>query len=165
MPKHMHRWLGFLESARKDLEENKSRYFVSCFTMAWKVILIFGLMVANEFAFSGSEVTGMMFRNFTDGFHSEAVPVVRVKQGGQLLEASEKHLLTLITSLWPLIVLLVHVGVTYLCYAFAKFTCKVCIQGKCTLFIGYSMGCFLNYIIGFYWGLTHLGYLRTEFGP
>ena len=124
----MNRWLGFLESARKDLEENKTRYFVSCIIMAWKVLLIFALMLLNEFTYNGGEVTNMMFNNFTDGFDHATVPVIRDKVG-TLLD-SEKHLLYVENTWWPVILLFIHVGITYLCYAFGKFTCKVCIQGK-----------------------------------
>ena len=130
----MHRYLGFLEAARRDLEENKSRYFVSCFTMLWKALLIFGLMVLNEFSFNSHDVATMMFRNFTDAFHSPTVPVTRVKMDGIVME-SEHHLLYVDLALWPLFVLVGHIAVTYLCYAFGKFTCKVCIQGM-TEFLG-----------------------------
>ncbi|KAI2805290.1 Chitin synthase 2 [Blomia tropicalis] len=126
-PKRMHRWLAFLEDVRKDLEENKSRYFVSCFTMLWKVILIFGLMMINELTINEGETAKMMFTNFTDGFHSETVPVLRVKNDGQLLD-NDKHVLYVENTWWPLITLIIHIIVTYLGYAFAKFTCKVCIQ-------------------------------------
>lgn len=123
----MYRFLSFLESARKDLEENKSRYFVSCFIMLWKVLLIFGLMMLNELSTNGATVTRMMFTNFTDGFHSPTVPITRVKQDGMILD-NERHQLYVELTWWPLIILAIHIGITYLTYAFGKFTCKVCIQ-------------------------------------
>lgn len=130
VPKRRHRYFFYLEAARKDLtEKERSRYFVACFTMPWKILLIFGMMVLSELHVNSHEVTNLMFCNFTDAFHSPTVPVTRVKMDGIILD-TEHHLLYVNLALWPLFILVAHISITYLCYAFAKFTCKVCIQGK-----------------------------------
>lgn len=116
-----------LDSARENLI--KSRYFVCCIVLPWKIIAIFGFLYATEYQQNGIDDANMLFRNFTQSFNESTVPIIRNK-GDTYLLGTEKHLLFVRDTLWPLWFLLMHITANYVCYAFAKFTCKICIQGK-----------------------------------
>lgn len=130
IPGQIYRWLRFLETARTDLQ--KSRYFLQCFMSIWKILLVGGFMFINEYVTQGKEMPRMMFANFTDGFGARTIPVIRNKENyeNNMLLDGEKHNLYVEDTLVPVWILIVHICATYTCYAFAKFTCKVCIQSK-----------------------------------
>ncbi|OTF80945.1 hypothetical protein BLA29_012009, partial [Euroglyphus maynei] len=88
------------------------------------------MMILNEQFGNGSDMTKMMLKNFTDAFESDIVSVIRDKKNfdGHVLLDTDQHKLDAETALWPVWILLAQVSITYLAYAFAKFTCKVCFQ-------------------------------------
>lgn len=129
--------LGFLDRARKDLQS--SRYFLWLFISLWKVLILFCLMILMESIRHGNEVALMMFRNFTDGFQSDQIVLnlTRPKPDFDpfIVDVPEHHL-TADIPLIPLFVLLIHIGITYLCYSFGKYACKICIQSRCPFQLG-----------------------------
>lgn len=120
----------FLDRARKDLI--KSRYTVYTIMSVWKIAVILMVMLLNEYT-NGETVTKMMFQNFTSGFDAREISIIRDKRNfeSHMLLDNEKHQLYAEDTLIPLWILIAHISITYTCYAFAKFTCKVCFQGKC----------------------------------
>ncbi|XP_027196350.2 chitin synthase chs-2-like [Dermatophagoides pteronyssinus] len=128
VPDAMKKFSMFLSDAKSDL--TKSRYFVFAIISPWKILVIFALMILNEHYDNGSDMTSRMFKNFTDAFQSDIVSVIRDKKNfdGHVLLDTDQHELHVDTALWPVWILLAQVFITYLAYAFAKFTCKVCFQ-------------------------------------
>ncbi|KAH7637874.1 Chitin synthase 2 [Dermatophagoides farinae] len=128
VPDAMKKFSMFLSNAKNDL--TKSRYFVFAVISPWKILFIFALMIMNEHYGNGSDTTRMIFKNFTDSFQSDIVSIIRDKTnfGGHVILDTDQHELHVDTALWPVWILVAHVFITYLAYAFAKFTCKVCFQ-------------------------------------
>ena len=114
-----------LMAAKKDLIE--SRYFTFAIISIWKIIVVFSTMVSIIYLNDGSHALNITFTNFTDAFNSDTIEIIR---DFRHLESSddETRLMTIKDPLVPIWILLIQLSATYLCYAFAKFSCKIHIQ-------------------------------------
>lgn len=128
----MHRWFKFLDRSRKDLI--RSRYFLNMILSVWKISFVLLMMISNEYVSNGEGVSKMVFTNFSSSLNERQIPVIRDKRSfeSNIVLDSEKHSLYVEDTKIPIWILITHITITYVCYAFAKFTCKVCFQGEFT---------------------------------
>jgi chitin synthase len=128
-PSSENRFIKRLWIARQDLA--KSRYFTYIIISIWKIAVIFSLMVTIEYINDGTKAVESTFKNFSSGFRNHEIEIVRDKRNleYQATIEGETHKMTVGDPMIPLWVLLIHCSATYLCYAVAKFSCKICIQG------------------------------------
>ena len=135
-------WENFLEAssnnkimrkliqAKEDLETKNTRYLVYLFMSLWKIALLLGVMVLIFYITEGSKTVNAVFKNFTLGFSEHNITAVRSKEHLESSKQLEDDTFLFrahhSTTIW---ILIIHVAATYLCYATAKFACKICIQG------------------------------------
>ena len=87
-------------------------------------------MIAIIYFNDGSAAVHTFFDAFSNSFSSDSIKIVRDKQhldDTAILEG-ESHIMTIRDPLIPVWILLIQISVTYFCYAFAKFSCKIHIQ-------------------------------------
>lgn len=116
---------------------NKTRYFVYSFISIWKMIILFCSMLI--FLHVGGTNVWSLFSKFTEAFHTHPINVTQVHHTGighaaSLPDLPGTQLLQEIIEIrssasTPFYLLLLQVISTYLAYIFAKFACKICIQG------------------------------------
>ncbi len=128
-PSSENRLIKRLWMARQDLA--KSRYFTYIIISIWKIAVIFSLMITIEYINDGTRAVESTFKNFSTGFSNHKIVIVRDKRNleYQATIEGETHYMTVEDPMIPVWVLLIHISTTYLCYAVAKFSCKICIQG------------------------------------
>lgn len=87
-------------------------------------------MLTNEYFQNDQQIITDIFQNFTDNFSLHKIAVINDKRNysSHILLESDYHVMYIYSNLWPLWVLFIHVTISYLTYAFAKFTCKVYFQ-------------------------------------
>ena len=134
VPNQMCRFVSVLESARKDLQS--SRYFISLFIAPWKCILFFCLMILHEYIVYGSEATWSMFHKFFESFQTEKIKIVIANDFQEhhpnAIVDGGIHYLNKFNPMIPMYIMFAHMAINYLCYWFAKYACKICIQSKLT---------------------------------
>ena len=115
-----------LLAVKKDLSE--SRYFTFAFVSIIKISVILGFMLLIIYLRDGTDAVNKMFSDFVDGFTSDQLEVNRQKISDDELIEGDTDWMTVRTPLIPMWILLLQICVSYVCYAFAKFTCKIHIQ-------------------------------------
>ena len=108
--------------AKRDL--SKSRYFTYVFMSIWKMIVVFVLMILIIYLNDGTDAIKSTFTDFVDSFSKYTVKVI---EDADKVDATT-HTMTIHDPLIPVWILLIQISVTYICYAFAKFACKIHIQ-------------------------------------
>lgn len=112
---------------KRDLLEKNSRYVVYVAISIWKIILTLGSTVLFLYLTDGLDIVKNMFNHFSDSFNDHYISIVRDKTYTNGKIDDEKFLYSSYTS-GPIWIVVLHIVLTYTCYAFAKFACKVCIQ-------------------------------------
>jgi chitin synthase len=127
--------IGKLYKVKKDLQTKNKRMFIYLFVSGWKIILLmctlFIILSINESTHS----VHILFTKFGDAFRSHEITVV-AQNYSKFFEFStipsfteNFHLNSRVST--PILFLVLHIVLTYTCYAFVKFACKICIQGVC----------------------------------
>lgn len=132
--------INFINSAMKWLcRSNKAfvndRYFVYIFVSLWKCILFFISVLILFWA--REDRVEFLFNNFELAFSehyvnvTEILPLIGGMEGPNFEEAIQSGPGTqiLTNSMTPWYLLLINALTTYVCYAVAKFACKIQIQG------------------------------------
>lgn len=115
-----------------------SRYFVYSFVSVWKLLIMFGTMFG--FLRVTMDDVSLMFSKFFESFSQHSL---KVFQAGDALKVTDttippdfptprplaEDIGINSSALIPLYFLLIQVSAALLCYVFAKFSCKICIQG------------------------------------
>jgi len=133
VPKQMVSFLSILDQARKELQGNQrdgsSRYFLSLFISLWKMLVIFCFMLLQELSHNGGQSVLTLFSAFRESYIRDYFTIRPAN--ATLPDAAEEYQMHIDTVLIPLYVLLLHMGINYVCYAFGKYACKIHIQSKC----------------------------------
>lgn len=130
---------GFIrELGRIKERQKRSRYFTYAFISIWKIILFFCSTLL--FLHLNSINVGLLFSQFTNAFNGHPLNVTQIHHtlssggtevlpdipGAQLLQ---EHIEVRSHATTPLYVLFIQIISSYLAYIFAKFACKIVIQG------------------------------------
>jgi len=115
----------------------KHRYFTYAFVSAWKIVLFFSSTLL--FLHLNSTPVGSLFTHFTAAFTGHPLNITQIHNsltsgaeplpdlsGAQLLQ---EHIEVRSNGTTPIYVLLIQIAASYLAYIFAKFACKIVIQG------------------------------------
>ena len=127
-------YLGFIRNLgnmRKNLAA--SRYFTYVFISLWKMLVFFATMLFSIWIIGHN--VGNTFSKFTSSFGDHQINVTEIRPplqngpdipGGSFLEEviKEKSAAYIVRQ-----TLLIQILAAYVCYIFAKFACKICIQG------------------------------------
>lgn len=113
---------------------HRCRYFTYIFISCWKVLLIFATMVTSIYLVDGS--VAHIFTQFKTAFKQHKILIIRDRADLATLALTDNHVgiegewLELDSSpSTPIVVVIVQIVATWLCYVFSKFACKICIQG------------------------------------
>ncbi|CAH1104222.1 unnamed protein product [Psylliodes chrysocephalus] len=124
-------WIGKLAKDKKEFKNDF--YFMYAIITPIKCLIFFVTVLVITWTREG-DVT-FMFDRFWDAFndHSYNVtqiePIVGTSHVNYTDAVSSITSITMETSFWtPLLVFLLNIGTTYMCYAFSKFACKIMIQ-------------------------------------
>lgn len=124
-------WIGKLAKDKKEFKNDF--YFMYAIITPIKCLIFFVTVLVIIWTREG-DVT-FMFDRFWDAFndHSYNVtqiePIVGTSHVNYTDAVSSITSITMETSFWtPLLVFLLNIGTTYMCYAFSKFACKIMIQ-------------------------------------
>lgn len=104
---------------KKDFEKN--RYFTLLIVSTWKIIVLFGGMLLIFYITEGSPMVKNLFINFRDSFGNHTIQLKSDKNFEEDLMIDSLNL----TCIWMILAQIIS---SYLCYAFSKFACKICIQ-------------------------------------
>ncbi|CAG0919230.1 unnamed protein product [Notodromas monacha] len=113
----------------------KTRYFTYIFISLWKILFFFGSMLLLLYA--GSDDSPIfLFKSFKDSFSTHALNVTEVNGNLNSYGTPDIDVQPFVEPVsvnsWggtAAYVLLIQVLAAWLCYVFAKFACKICIQG------------------------------------
>lgn len=128
--------IGFikkLSSVKEDLR--KSRYFTYIFMSIWKILLILCAMFG--FLNITMESATLIFRGFSVSFRSHPIQVQQVRRTMLLADMPDiptaspldEQVSIPSIAMAPIHVALIQISAALVCYVFAKFSCKICIQG------------------------------------
>lgn len=122
-----------LSAIKEDLR--KSRYFAYIFVSIWKMLLI----MCSMFAFLNltMENAPLIFKGFALSFRSHPIQVQQVRRTMLLADLPDiptaspldEQVTIPSIALAPIHVALIQISAALVCYVFAKFACKICIQG------------------------------------
>ena len=111
---------------KRDFEKN--RYFTLFIISIWKITVSFGGMLLIFYIVEGSSMVKNLFMNFQDSFGNHTIELKSDKnhQGTLMIDSLNLQIDSFnLTCIWLIVTQIIS---SYLCYAFSKFACKICIQ-------------------------------------
>ncbi|PRD24049.1 UNVERIFIED_CONTAM: hypothetical protein NCL1_44804 [Trichonephila clavipes] len=122
-----------LSYVKEDLR--KSRYFSYVFISIWKMILIICAMFG--FLHLTMENATLIFKGFSVSFRSNPITVQQIRRTVLLANMPDiptaspldEQVFITSTAMAPIHVAMIQISAALICYVFAKFACKICIQG------------------------------------
>lgn len=121
-----------MASAKDDL--HRSRYFTFIFIAPWKILVFFLGLLLSRYMIDGS--IAFLFSQFKAAFSVHKILIARDRSDLTVLASHESHVG--IEAEWiemdsysstPMLVALIHIVTSWLCYVVGKFACKIMIQG------------------------------------
>ncbi|GFR07091.1 chitin synthase chs-2 [Trichonephila clavata] len=122
-----------LSYVKEDLR--KSRYFSYVFISIWKMILIICAMFG--FLNLTMENATLIFKGFSASFRSNPITVQEIRRTVLLANMPDiptaspldEQVFITSTAMAPIHIAMIQISAALICYVFAKFACKICIQG------------------------------------
>src|SRR5262249_37502745 len=109
-------------------------YFTYIFISIWKIILIFICLLVSFYLTDGT--VNALFSKFKESFTQHKILIQRDRSDLITLANTDQYIGIESETLeinsrpaMPIWFIVVQISVTWLCYVFAKFACKICIQG------------------------------------
>ncbi|XP_071036009.1 chitin synthase chs-2 isoform X1 [Parasteatoda tepidariorum] len=122
-----------LSSIKEDLR--KSRYFIYVFLSVYKMVLILCTMFG--LAHLTMENASLIFKGFSLSFRSHPISIQQIRRTVLLSNMPDiptaspldEQVSIQSVALAPIHLALIQISAALVCYVFAKFACKICIQG------------------------------------